>query len=347
MGLSLFKRAHRTVGYDLGGSSIKIAAIDAVKGEAVVRQLVAMPMEADLITDGMLFDPPGVSERLRRTLNIVDLRTASVVTAARCGREGLIKVADVPRESHEKARAALATDKTLGLPIQDDPVFDLVLLDPEGESAIMPVVAVAAKRDLIRQRQKVFSDALIHLSVVDLDAFALFNVLRHCLPDQAAESGLILNIGHRTSIITVIENGVMILARQTTVGTRHLLDDVGAGGRGGAEAEEDILGSDELQSMHPAAFATWVDHIALDLRQAYDQAHGEDRSASRMPPVHITGGGSLVAGFKNGLGKALDARVEVLNPLNHMKVDEEVRQNHQASGPVFAIALGLALRDDA
>lgn len=345
MRLPFFAKSPRTIGYDLGGSSIKIASIDSAKGRRTVRQLLMLPVQEELIVEGIVFDHAGVAERLRRTVNVIDLKNAAVVSAIRCGREALVKYVDLPRAPRDRAKDALATDRTVNFPIAaSEGSFDVVILDPEGDTPMMKAVAVAAKRDPIRNLQKTFHDAMLPLTTVDLDAFALYNVFAQCMPEALDERSLLVHVGYETAVVVLIEGGAVLTARQTTSsGTKHMLEQIERMGRFDKDEAEEILRSEELPTLHGDLLDEWIENLVLDIRSPVDRQDGDDSVGN----VYITGGGALVAGFRDALGRALGTSVQILNPLEHMDAAPEVKAEHLQDGPLFAVALGLALRDDA
>src|SRR4029453_573433 len=92
-----------------------------------------------------------------------------------------------------------------------------------GESGPqMQVLLVAAKRELIENRMSLLADAGLTPAAIDVGAFALHKAFEQNYP--ASQRGLValVNVGHETTNVNLLENGTPILVRDIPFGSRRL-----------------------------------------------------------------------------------------------------------------------------
>src|SRR5919202_397480 len=103
--------------------------------------------------------------------------------------------------------------------------LDFQILDPDAEGLEMSVLLV---------------DARLQPAAVDVDAFALHNAFEINHPDALGGLVTLVNIGHEVTNVNILDEGVPILTRDITVGTRRFREDL---------QRERGLSADEAQAL--------------------------------------------------------------------------------------------------
>ena len=223
--MALFGRKKTTVGLDIGSGLVKVAVIDHSKAEPELTKVVITPLLADAIVEGEIMDPGIVSEAIANTLQASGVTGTEVVTAVG-GRDVIIKKIQIERVKEQQARELMRWEAEQHVPFDMESVeLDFQILDPEGDSPEMSVLVGAAKRDLIEAKLRVLSDAGITPVIVDVDAFALHNAFERNYPDAMQGVVALVNIGHEVTNVNILDDGVPILTRDITVGTRRFRED--------------------------------------------------------------------------------------------------------------------------
>src|SRR5664279_1891078 len=104
--------------------------------------------------------------------------------------------------------------------------LDFQILDPDADGLEMSVLLVAAKRDLIEGKIRLLVDADVQASIVDVDAFALHNAFEVNYPEAMSGVVCLVNIGHEVTNINILDDGVPLLTRDISVGTRRFREDL-------------------------------------------------------------------------------------------------------------------------
>ena len=85
---------------------------------------------------------------------------------------------------------------------------------------------VAAKRELVESKLRILTDAGLDPALVDVDAFALHNAFELNYPEAMQGVVALVNIGHEVTNINILDDGIPILTRDITVGTRRFREDL-------------------------------------------------------------------------------------------------------------------------
>ena len=237
--MALFGRRKSTIGLDVGSGLIKVAVIDHSRGEPELARVVVTPLLADAIVEGEVMDPGIVTDAIRMALEQCGLKSRDVVTAVG-GRDVIIKKIQIERVKEQQARELMRWEAEQHVPFDMESVeLDFQILDPEGSGVDMSVLLVAAKRELIESKIRLLSDAGARAAMVDVDAFALHNAFEVNHPDAMSGVVGLINVGHEVTNINILDDGVPILTRDITVGTRRFREDL---------QRERGLGADEAEA---------------------------------------------------------------------------------------------------
>ncbi len=344
--MALFGRKKTTVGLDIGSGLVKVAVVDHGKGEPELAKVVVMPLLADAIVEGEIMDPGIVIESVRNAIEAAGVKTRDVVTAVG-GRDVIIKKIQIERVKEQQARELMRWEAEQHVPFDMESVeLDFQILDPDDEGMEMSVLLVAAKRELIETKIRLLGEAGLSPMIVDVDAFALHNAFEVNHPDAMTGVVGLINIGHEVTNINILDDGVPILTRDITVGTRRFREDLQRErGLGSEEAELLLRGFDRSPDLD-AVIETRGEEIAVGVERAAAFLASSSRSGSQMRAVYTCGGGARVPGLTDALATRLRLKVEQANPLANLRVREGALDMLVTDevAPLLMLPIGLALR---
>jgi len=196
--------------------------------------------------------------------------------------------------------------------------LDFQILDPSAEGLQMNVLLVAAKRELVDSRTSLLGEAGLQAAIIDVDAFAIHNAFELNHPDAMQGVVAIANIGHEITNVNILEDGVPVLTRDLSVGTRRFREDLQREKGLSAEDSEKVI---QGQAQHPD-LASYVDargeEIAVGVERAAAFLATASRSAGGLSRVYTAGGGSRVPGLNDALSSRLKVPVEAANPIQRL-----------------------------
>ena len=344
--MALFGRGKTTVGLDIGSGLIKVAVIDHSRSEPELIRVAVVPLLADAIVEGEIMDPGIVAEAIQGALAAADVKGKQVVTAVG-GRDVIIKKIQIERVKEQQARELMRWEAEQHVPFDMESVeLDFQILDPNADGVEMSVLLVAAKRELIEAKIRILTDAGLDPALVDVDAFALHNAFEVNYPDAMHGVVALVNIGHEVTNINILDEGVPILTRDITVGTRRFREDLQRErGLSADEAQQLLQGYDRSEHLD-AVLEGRGEEIAVGVERAAAFLASSSRTGGQVRAIYICGGGSRIPGLTDVLADRLRLSVQQANPLVNLKVRDGALNSLVTDevAPLLMLPIGLALR---
>ena len=335
-----------SVGLDIGSGILKVAVVDHSGSEPELVKVATTEVAADAIVEGEVMDPGIVAEAIRGLFSTAGVKQKRVVTAVG-GRDVIVKKIQMDRMKEADAREVIRWEAEQHVPFDMANVeLDFQILDPSAEGLQMNVLLVAAKRELVDSRTSLLGEAGLQAAIIDVDAFAIHNAFELNHPDAMQGVVAIANIGHEITNVNILEDGVPVLTRDLSVGTRRFREDLQREKGLSAEDSEKVI---QGQAQHPD-LASYVDargeEIAVGVERAAAFLATASRSAGGLSRVYTAGGGSRVPGLNDALSSRLKVPVEAANPVQRLKVRDAVFDAVAVDevAPLLLLAVGLALR---
>ena len=343
--MGLFGRNKVTAGLDIGSGFVKLVVIDHAKGDPEIIKVATSPLVADAIVEGEIMDPVIVAETIRSVVDTAGISKKNVVAAVG-GHDVIIKKIQMDRMTEAEARELIRWEAHQHVPFDMESVqLDFQILDPERDSPQMSVLLVAAKRELIENRMTLLADAGLEPAIIDVDAFALHNAFEQSYPDSMAGLVALVNLGHETTNVNILDDGVPIVVRDIPFGSRRIRESLQRErGLTADQAEAVIQGHEDVVDLESFVVER-VDELAVGIERAVAfitaQSGGEG-----VERVFLSGGGAKVPGVVAALGERLGVATQLANPLERVAVRPEVNLEVAVDevAPMLMLPVGLAMR---
>jgi type IV pilus assembly protein PilM len=340
-----FGRSKLSVGLDIGSGLVKLVVIDHSKAEPEIVQVITSPLVPDAIVEGEIMDPVLVAETVRSVMDSAGLKKREVVAAVG-GHDVIVKKIPMDRMAQNDAREVIRWEAEQHVPFDMENVqLDFQILDPDTNSAQMAVLLVAAKRELIENRLNLLADAGLTPRIIDVDAFALHNAFEHNYPTMRDGMVALVNIGHETTTINLLVDGMPVLTREMPFGTRRLRESLQrASSLTGDEAEDVLQGRTDPAALR-ALLEERVDELAVGIERAAAFILAQAGGAG-VRRVYLCGGGACVNGMAEAVASRMGVPAEVASPLLRVAVRPDVMQSvpMEQLAPLLMLPIGLALR---
>jgi type IV pilus assembly protein PilM len=344
--MGLFGRKKTTVGLDIGSGLIKVVVIDHSKGAPELVRVAIAPLLADAIVEGEVMDPGIVSDAISQALSAAGIKSREVVTAVG-GRDVIIKKIQIERVKEQQARELMRWEAEQHVPFDMESVeLDFQILDPDDEGLEMSVLLVAAKRELVDAKLRTLTDAGLTPVVVDVDAFALHNAFELNHPDAMTGVVGLINIGHEVTNINILDDGIPLLTRDLTIGTRRFREDLQRERGLGAEEADALLQGYDRSPHLDAVIEGRGEEIAVGMERAAAFLASSSRTGAQMRLVYLCGGGARIPGLAQALAGRLRLQVELANPLANLAIRDGALDSLVIDevAPLLMLPIGLALR---
>lgn len=345
MALFGFGRGGRTVGLDIGSGYIKLAVVEhGKKGPKLLKAAMA-PLVPDAIVEGEIMDPTLVAQTVRQLYASSGVKQKKVVAAVG-GRDVIIKKLQMDRMKESDAREVIRWEAQQHVPFDMESVeLDFQILDPYDEGLQMSVLLVAAKRELVENRVALLQEAGLVPAAIDVDAFALHNAFEVNYPEAMLGVTGFLNVGHETTNVSILEDGVPVLTRDLGFGTRRLREDLQREKGLTSDTADEVLEGRNSSPELEMFLSERAGELALGVERAaaFLQAGSVSGGIAKM---YLCGGGSRVPGLATALGEKLRVPTEVANPFQRVDVAPGAVEMYSLDemAPMMMLPLGLALR---
>lgn len=344
--MALFGRKKVTIGLDVGSGLVKAVVIDHSSGSPELTKVVITPLNETAIVDGEVMDHVMVADAIRQTLEATGVKTKQLVSAVG-GRDVIVKKITIERVKEAQARELMRWEAEQHVPFDMESVeLDFQILDPDADGLDMSVLLVAAKRELVESKQHLLSDAGTPAAIIDVDAFALHNAFEANYPDAMVGTVALINIGSDSTNLNILDNGVPILTRDLTVGTRRIREDLQRDfGVPSDDAETMLRGFDRTPALD-GVIAMRGEELAVGVERAATFLTTSSRNFGQIRAVFACGGGARIPGLLPWLGERLRLPVELANPLSRITVREGAMEflSTDEIAPLLMLPVGLALR---
>jgi type IV pilus assembly protein PilM len=328
--------AQSTVALDIGSGLLKLVEVDHKKSEPVLSRVAVAPVLADAIVEGEVMDPDIVADAIQGLFRTAGIKQKHVVAAVG-GRDVIIKKIQVDRMKESDAYEVVRWEAQQHVPFDIEAVeLDFQILDPDGEGLQMDVLLVAAKRDLVEDKMQLLIQAGLEPAIVDVDAFALHNAFELNYPEAMGGVVALLNIGHEVTNVNILLDGIPLLTRDLSVGTRKFREDLQRErGMSADDADHDdadhLLQGYELTADLEPYVKNRGEEMSVGLERAGAFLQTAARDAGPLQRVYCCGGGARIPGLSDVLGERLRLPVEVASPLQRMRADAGDRPRPQAA----------------
>jgi type IV pilus assembly protein PilM len=343
--MGLFGRKRTSIGLDIGSGFVKVVEVDHSGDQPEVVRVAMRPLLPDAIVEGEIMDYGLVSEAVQGLFQDLGMKGADVVTAIG-GHDVIIKKIEMDRMKESEAREVIRWEAEQHVPFDIKSVeLDFQILDPGGDGLQMQVLLVAAKRELVDNKVGLLQDAGVNPVVIDIDAFALHNAFEHNYPDSLDGIIALVNVGHETTNVNILEDGIPILTRDIPFGSRKIREALQRERGLTAEQAEDVVQARETVHDLESFVDSSADEVAVGIERAsaflMTREHGD--SVGR---IFLSGGGARVPGMANMLGKRMGVPTELVNSFERTPVQPSAAGDISIdeAAPMLLLPLGLALR---
>ncbi len=344
--MALFSRASSTVGLDIGSGYLKAVVVNHGSGHPVLERVAIAPVADDAIVEGEVMDPQLVSDAVRDLLSRAQIKTKHVIVAVG-GRDVIIKKILMDRMKETEAREVIRWEADQHVPFDPENVeLDFQILDPDGDGLQMQVLLVAAKRELVESKLAMLGEIGLDAKVIDVEAFALHNAFERNYPEAMRGVVALANIGHETTVVNLLEDGVPVLTRDIPVGVRRLREDLQRERGMAADEADRILRSGNTDPALTPHVTARGEEIALGIERAAAFLQTSGKPAGQLARVYLTGGGSRVPGLGEVLADRLRVQVSAAHPLERLDVAPDAFDGLSMDevAPLLMLPVGLALR---
>jgi type IV pilus assembly protein PilM len=213
----------------------------------------------------------------------------------------------------------------------------------------MDVVLVAAKKDIINDYVSVIMESGLNPVIVDIDSFALENMLAMNYDIEKEETIAIANVGASITNMNIIKNNISAFTRDIFKGGNQVTEEIQRQLHVDHEEAEKIKVGTKVdltsQPIIQNVLKTASESLAVEIGNSLDFFQSTT-TYEKISKIYLSGGGSKIKDFDIILQQQIGIPVEVVNPFK--KIDYSGKnfdmEYLREIGPIMAVGVGLASR---
>lgn len=344
----LFNKKKEVIGIDIGSSSVKLVQIKELKGSYQLLNAGIVPLPPEAIVDNTLMDSTAIVSAIRNLITSFGIKVKDVACSI-SGNSVIIRKIILPAMPLEELEDQITWEAEQYIPFDiNDVNMDFQILSPDSiDPSKMNVLLVASKKDIINDYVTVFNESGLHLSVVDVDSFAVQNAFEINHDVGTEDVFALINIGASVMNINVVKAGVTLFTRDVQMGGNLYTEEIQKQmGLSGSEAESiKILAYETRNADLLEVLGKVNETLTQEIRRSLD-FYNSTANDDRITSIFISGGGSKVYMLVESISEKTGLSVEVINPFAKLKFNEKDFDPEylQEIGPLMAVTVGLAIR---
>jgi type IV pilus assembly protein PilM len=258
----------------------------------------------------------------------------------------------LPIMTEEELEASIQWEAEQYIPFDVSEVnIDFQIIGPDDKDpSQMSVMLVAAKKEYVDDFVAVFSEAGLEPVVMDIDCFAVENMFDINYGFVEDEVVALVDMGASAISVNVLKGNVSVFTRDIQSGGNLLGEELQKRlGISREEAERAKLGDRDIEDVDPEAIdevlRDAVENLVQEVQRSLD-FFSATSTEDRVKKIYLTGGVSSSQQVCDTLRNRLGVTVEILDPFRNVIANEKEFDPEylQAVGPMFAVAVGLAMR---
>jgi len=346
----MWSKKKDVIGLDIGCSSIKLVELKEDKNGYKLQNLAISPLPPEAIVDGALMDSVTIIDTIQDAISTSKTKTKDVVTSVP-GHSVIVKKISLPFMTEAELEESIQWEAERYIPFDINDVnidFQIFGSTPENPE-VMDVVLVAAKKDIINDYVSVIMESGLTPVIIDIDSFALENMLAINYEIGKEEILAIVNVGASITNINIIKNNITAFTRDIFKGGNQITEEIQRQLHVDHEEAEKIKVGAKVdfasQPIIQNVLKTASESLAIEIGNSLDFFQSTT-TYEKIGKLYLSGGGSRIKDFDIILQQQIGIPVEVVNPFK--KIDYSGKnfdlEYLREIGPIMAVGVGLASR---
>ncbi len=334
-------------GFDIGTHNVKIVQLRKAGRKTVVQGYGSAFFPPESVVEGIIADPVAMAKVIKpllRNLTYGKLTSNRVVTGLPATKL-FTRTLELPPMNGSDLEQAISyeVEQYVPVPVNDLYIDHEVVNTTSGNDPHMDVLMMAAPRAIVDSYLKLFDELGIEVGAMEAGMAAVIRALLHS--GDAGGSTLVVDIGSLSSDLTIYDTFIP-LTGSVPVGGQHYTDAlVSSLGIKVAEANEikEKFGLTP-SGMHDKVFPALEPQLQTLVKEIkrvikfYESRHEETKKVASLV---LSGGTAQMPGLDQYLSEQVGLPLTVGDPWKNLEIKKE---NHPQETPMYATAIGLALR---
>jgi type IV pilus assembly protein PilM len=362
--VSLFSQQKQFFGLDISGTSVKVVELKHGPSKPQLVAYGGMVLPAGSMQSDSEVDLQNVANSIKQVVKKARIQATQCVAALPGSGvfTSIISLPDMPKNELAESikwQAKQYVPSPLEEVILDWHVVRETAVPKPGAKAPAPgkpgapeskkqieVMLIAAPIALVKKYVKIIGDAGFKPLALEIEPLAL----ARSVVGVRDEPVVVLDIGQAGSEISIVENGVIRLNRNTTAGggalTRAISQSLGIDANRAEQFKRDFgLREDKLEGQIPKAVKPVLDTLIAEVRRSIEFYRDQPHTSGEIREMIVEGGTArmpeLLALFSGTFG----LETKIGDPWANVNYPASLKDQLAELAPSFAVTVGLAMRE--
>jgi len=214
-----------SVGLSIGTSSIKLVELKNSGKERKLLHFGTIQLPEDAIVNREIVNHIAVVDSLKTLVNQIRLKSKRVCISL-SGTSVILKRMSLEVQDMKELQEQVFWEAEQYLPFDvSEVVMDFQVLSKSADGRV-DIILVAVKKSVLESFMGCVTDAGLKPQVVDVDFFALENLVEANYPMNSSEAVAIADIGASSLKLAIIHNGMPVFTKDTAIGGRNLTAEI-------------------------------------------------------------------------------------------------------------------------
>lgn len=210
----------------------------------------------------------------------------------------------------------------------------------------LKILAVAIPNEIISQYQEIASFSNLEMKVLEAEAFALTRASIRNKNETRVTA--VIDIGARSTTCNILEKGKLKISHSFNISGNELTEMLRRSLGINYEVAEELKGDmgltvvEERERNTREILLPMIDSILSEIKKIFQNFYQYEGKG--VEKVILAGGTALLPGLKEYFAEELKKEIEICNPFGGMVYPPILEETLREMGPIFAIAVGLALK---
>lgn len=335
-------------GLDIGSHALKVAQAEKSGDKYRLVALGIAPAPAGGILSEAARDLTSLSEGIKKLRADAKITTNNVAVALPEDKV-FTRIIETPPLTEDELASAIKWEAEQYIPIPLTEVsidYQIVSKPDKGKDKKMEVLLVAAPKQLIEKHLRVLENAGLRAVSLETEIIA---IARSVAPPDSSPT-LVVDLGARATDMAIVDSGQIVFTRSIGTAGEALTRAVASQLKlEPAQAEEykKAYGVDpaQLEGKVKGAIGPIIDVVVKEMEKAlefYRSKHAENP----VKRVVLTGGTAGLPEVVSLIAQKLGIEVQLADPFARLEKEEEIiAKLPEGAAPLYAIAIGLALKE--
>lgn len=359
--MALFSKQKEFFGLDLSGTTVKVVQLKHGPSKPQLVAYGGMTLPAGSMQSDSSVDLQNAANAIKQTVKKAKI-TADQCVAALPGAGVFTSIITLPQMPRNELAESIRWQAKQYVPSPlDEVILDWHVVGEVEGAALkkrpsnkegantdkeIEVMLIAAPISLVQKYVRIISEAGLKPLALEIEPLALVRAVVGVREDPV----VVLDIGQASSEISIVENGVIRLNRNTTSGggalTRAISQSLGIDANRAEQFKRDFgLKEDKLEGQIPKAVKPVVDTLITEVKRSLEFYRSQPHAKGEIQQMIVCGGTARMPELLSRMAGELGLETKLGDPWANINYPSNVKDQLAELAPSFSVTVGLAMRE--